>query len=77
MTNATLWIRPLQRRMFSKREAAEYLGIPLNRFEGLGIAPVEVVRGVLTYDVQDLDARIELIKIGSGDADDDVLGKLG
>ncbi|CAN7495293.1 hypothetical protein [Rhizobium sp. LjRoot254] len=76
MSNATLWIRPMPRRLLSEREAAEYLGVPVKRFHGLGISPIELVPGVRNYDIHDLDARVDLVKAGSGDPDDDVLGRL-
>lgn len=76
MSTATLLIKPLQVRMMNEREAATYLGIPVKRFQSLGIQPVEIIPGVRTYDIHDLDDRINLIKSGSFDGDDAIIGRL-
>jgi hypothetical protein len=76
MSHAVLWIKPQPRRMISEKEAAAYLGVPVSRFKGMGIASIEVVSGLKTYDIHDLDQRIDLIKAGSADPDETILSRL-
>lgn len=71
---ATLNIKVSPRRMLSEREAAEYIGLTLKRFQGARpIAPIEMPGGVLAYDMHDLDAFIDRRKSGGADSDDDIV----
>jgi len=77
MSLATLNVRIQPHRMLSLQQAAEYVGVPKARFSVVQIAPVEVAKGVLRYDLHDLDNWIDSIKLGAADSDEDVIGKLG
>ncbi|PZU21950.1 MAG: hypothetical protein DI589_13730 [Shinella sp.] len=75
---ATLNIKVSPRRMLSEREAAEYIGLTLKRFQGARpVAPIEMPGKVLVYDMRDLDAFIDQRKVGASDNDDDILAALG
>lgn len=74
---ATLNIKVSPRRMLSEREAADYIGLSLKRFQGARpVAPIEMPGGVLVYDMRDLDAFIDRRKTGAADADEDILAAL-
>ncbi|MBB3999248.1 hypothetical protein [Aureimonas pseudogalii] len=76
MSAATLNIRVSPRRMLSAAEAAEYVGVPLKHFgQDCNVKPVEI-SGRRLYDLRDLDDWIDLIKTGSSESDDDIIGKL-
>ncbi len=77
MSAATLRLIVPPRRMLPKREAAEYCGLTAKRFEAeCRVAPVAMPGGTIVYDMRDLDAWIDSLKSGAGDADDDILGRL-
>jgi hypothetical protein len=77
MAGATLNVVVVPRRMYTATEAAQYCGIPPKNFAHVtGIAPVSMPGGKVRYDVRDLDVWIDTIKMGTGDSDDDVLGRL-
>lgn len=74
---ATLNIKVSPRRMLSEREAAEYIGLTLKRFQGARpVSPVEMPGGILSYDMRDLDAFIDRRKLGGVDSDDDIVAGL-
>ena len=78
MAMATLNLTVLHKRMLNKTEAAEYCGRPVKRFEIE--CPVRAIRfpnGDSRWDVRDLDAWIDRLKVGHFDRDSDVIvGKL-
>jgi len=78
MAAATLNLRISPRRMLSTRDAAEYCGLPVNRFPAAcGVMPVEMPNGARLYDIRDLDAWLDSLKSGDPTGDDELLGKLG
>lgn len=63
--------------MLSEREAAEYIGLTVKRFQGVRpVAPVTMPGGVIVYDQHDLDAFVDRIKSGGVDSDDDIVAGL-
>jgi hypothetical protein len=79
MSTATLQIKVIPKRMLDKKEAAHHCGRPLKRFETECPAqPVRFSNGDIRYDVRDLDAWIDSLKAGAGDADSDaIIERLG
>lgn len=67
------------RRMLTKREAAIYCGVPINRFPAaVSVPPISMPHGKMLYDIKDLDNWLDRLKTGApNDADEDILSKLG
>lgn len=77
MAGATLNIRVVQPRLMSLKQAADYVGLPLKRFPAACPVPqIEMPGKVKVYDIRDLDAWVDQIKIGSVDPDDAILALL-
>lgn len=77
MSSATLNIKVSPRRMLSSREAAEYCGMPQKRFLlECTIVPVAMPGGARLYDMRDLDAWIDGLKIGAANDDDAIVSRL-
>lgn len=63
-------------RMLSKKAAATYCRIPVNKFSAIcPVAPIDLGTG-LSYDVRDLDKWIDSYKQNSHDFSDDAIVKL-
>jgi hypothetical protein len=79
MSSATLQIRVLPKRMLDKKEAAHHCGRPQKRFEAeCPVQPVRFPNGDIRYDVNDLNAWIDSLKIGADNADADaIIERLG
>lgn len=74
MSIAALQIRVVPKRMLDKKEAAAHCGRPLKRFEvECPVHPVRFPNGDLRYDVNDLDAWIDSLKIGADNSDADAI----
>jgi hypothetical protein len=70
MAIATLNLTILQKRMLTKTEAAEHWGRSVKRFEIE--CPARCVRfanGDTRWDIRDLDAWIDSLKVGHSDGD--------
>jgi hypothetical protein len=70
MAIATLNLTILQKRMLTKTEAAEHCGRSIKRFEIE--CPAQVVRfsnGDVRWDIRDLDAWIDSLKVGHSEGD--------
>jgi hypothetical protein len=66
----------ISKRMLTKAEAATHCGRPVKRFEvECHIAPVKFPNGDRRYDIRDLDAWLDSLKVGSAAADE-ILAKL-
>jgi len=65
-------------RMLSKKEAAAYCRIPINKFPIVcPVTPLDMGAGVRAYDIKDLDEWIDRLKGREHpDSDDDILAKL-
>lgn len=78
MANAMLNIRVVQPRMMSIRQAADYVGVPLRRFQRIcTVRPIALPESEERYDVQDLDRWLDQIKAGSAESDGEILERLG
>jgi hypothetical protein len=70
MAIATLNLTVLQKRMLTKSEAAEHCGRSVKRFEIE--CPAQCVRfpnGDVRWDIRDLDAWIDSLKVGFSEGD--------
>lgn len=77
MASAMLNIRVVQPRMLSKKQAADYLGLPETKFVAIcPVLPVEISGKVIVYDIRDLDLWIDHKKAGYADPDDALLSLL-
>jgi hypothetical protein len=77
MSTATLNLTVVQKRMLTKREAAEHCGRSLKSFaRECNALPVKFANGDLRWDVHDLDAWLDSLKAGINDADT-IVRKLG
>jgi hypothetical protein len=79
MPSANLNLRVGPRRMLSKRESADYCGMPVRKFEAIcPVAPVAFSDGLEAFDMHDLDNWIDSLKAGRGHDDADaILKRLG
>ena len=79
MAIATLNLNVLQKRMLTKSEAAEHCGRSAKRFEiECPVQSVRFANGDVRWDVRDLDAWIDSLKVGFVDRDSDaIVDKLG
>ena len=70
MASATLNLTVISKRMLTKREASEHCGRPSRNFETeCPVPPVKFSNGDLRWDVRDLDAWLDSLKIRSDDTD--------
>jgi hypothetical protein len=77
MPTATLNLTVVQKRMLTKREAAEHCGRSVRNFEReCSATPVKFANGDLRWDVRDLDAWLDSLKAAIDDADA-ILKRLG
>ena len=77
MASATLNLNVTPKRMLRKAEAAHHCGLGAKQFVAdCPVRPVRFPSGAELFDVRDLDAWIDSLKAGSGDVDDDILGRL-
>jgi hypothetical protein len=70
MTQTTLNIAVISKRMLTKTEAAVHCGRPVKRFEiECPIRPIQFENGDMRYDLRDLDAWIDSLKSGHDEPD--------
>jgi hypothetical protein len=70
MPLATLHLTVVNKRMLTKREAAEHCGRPVRKFEvECPVGPIKFANGDLRWDVRDLDAWLDALKCRIDDAD--------
>lgn len=70
MTQTTLNIAVIPKRMLTKAEAAAHCGRPVKRFEAeCPVRPIQFGNGDIRYDIQDLDAWLDSLKSGHDDSD--------
>jgi len=78
MTNASLNVRVLPRRMLTEREAADYCGRTIRTFKGeCPVAPTIFGNGDRRFDMRDLDRWLDGLSLGATDDADAILGRLG
>lgn len=79
MASATLNLRVLSRRMLTDSEAAHHCGRPMKRFKvECPVRAVEFPNGDLRWDIRDLDAWLDSLKVGGRvDDADDIVARLG
>lgn len=59
-------------RILSKKEAAIYCRIPLNKFSSIcPVTPIDIGNGSISYDLRDLDNWIDSLKDKNAEYDDD------
>ena len=79
MSQTTLNVVVIPKRMLTKTEAAAHCGRSVKRF-GIEcpVRPIQFENGDLRYDVHDLDAWLDSLKSGHEDADvDSIVDRLG
>ena len=78
MSVAALQIRVVPKRMLDRKEAAAHCGRSLKRFAvECPVQPIRFPNGDLRYDVNDLNAWIDSLKLGSVEGDADaIIGRL-
>ena len=77
MSSAVLSISVIQPRMLSKKQAADYVGLTVRKFDaGCPVSPIEMHGGLMMYDVRDLDTWLDQLKNGAADSDDAILRRL-
>ena len=77
MPSATLNLRVSPRRIISRREAAEYCGVPVKRLiADTGVKPVIMPHGEEMFDILDLDVCIEGLKAAQPTNHDDIVERL-
>lgn len=77
MSSATLQLNIIPKRMLTKSEAAHHCGRPVKRFEvECHVAPVLFPNGDRRYDVRDLDAWLDGLKVGKSTYDEDIVARL-
>ena len=65
-------------RLLTRAEAAHYCRRSVKKFEAqCPVKPLVMADGDLLWDVQDLDAWIDLLKAGRADDADAIVGRLG
>ncbi len=79
MTNATFQFSVVPKRMLTKSEAAHHCGRPIARFLAeCPCEPVRFINGDKRFDVKDLDAWLDSLKVGASDHSvDSIIEKLG
>lgn len=78
MSAASINLRILPRRMLSKAEASEYVGISSRKFDGaVSVRPLKMPDNSLRWDMHDLDVWIDHLKSGVVGSDDDIVARLG
>jgi hypothetical protein len=79
MAIATLNLNVLQKRMLTKNEAADHCGRSVKRFEiECPVQSVRFANGDRRWDVRDLDAWIDSLKVGFSDNDSQtIVDRLG
>jgi hypothetical protein len=79
MAIATLNLNVLQKRMLTKSEAAEHCGRSIKRFEiECPVQSVRFANGDCRWDVRDLDAWIDSLKVGVFDrGSEEIVSRLG
>lgn len=66
MSNASLSISVIAKRMFNMTEAASYTGLPVKHFKAIcPVQPIELRRGKALFDKFDLDTWIDGEKTGT------------
>lgn len=77
MSRATLNLRVQPYRLLTKTDAAHYCSRSIKSFEGqCPVRPIVMTNGDRLWDVVDLDAWIDGLKVGTS-TDDDIIAKLG
>jgi hypothetical protein len=79
LASAVLQLNIVPKRMLTKAEASNHCGRSIKRFEiECPIRPVQFANGDRRYDVHDLDAWLDDLKLGTvgGDADR-IISRLG
>ena len=78
MPKAMLNLQVQPYRMLKRADAAAYCGVAAARFETLcPVAAVAYPDGSRLWDVRDLDAWVDSLKVGATDTDDAILQRLG
>jgi hypothetical protein len=76
MNMTTLNIRVSPRRILSKSEAADYVGLPIKRFSvECRVSPIRIAN-CERYDIQDLDRWIDVLKDALPSGDDEIVERL-
>jgi hypothetical protein len=74
---ATLNLTIVSKRMLTKREAAEHCGRPVKSFIiECPVSPVKFANGDLRWDLRELDAWLDSLKLDNDDTDA-ILKRLG
>lgn len=78
MSNASLNISVVEKRMLMLSEAASYTGLPTKHFKSVcPVQPFELQPGKVLWDKRDLDKWIDGMKIGTeASTQEAILGKL-
>jgi hypothetical protein len=78
VTSAVFQLNIIPKRMLTKSEAAHHCGRSIKRFEvECPTHPTKFPNGDLRWDVQELDAWLDSLKVGSGDSDAEaIVGRL-
>ena len=77
MSTATLNLTVVPKRMLTKREAADHCGRSSKSFAvECPVSPVKFANGDLRWDVRDLDAWLDSLKVDNDDTDA-ILKRLG
>lgn len=77
MPTATLNLKVSPRRMLSRREAAEYCGIPTKHFQtDCTVAAIAMPRGQALFDMHDLDKWLDGLKVEDLETFDQRLAEL-
>lgn len=66
-------------RILSKKEAAVYCRIPVNKFSSIcPVTPIDMGNGGISYDLRDLDIWIDSLKTNTmALKDDEIIKRLG
>jgi hypothetical protein len=68
MSQATLNVVVISKRMLTPLEAAAYCGRSAKRFEvECPVQPIRFSNGNIRYDIEDLDRWLDSLKVGEGD----------
>jgi hypothetical protein len=79
MSSAMLQINWQPKRMLTKSESAHHCGRSVTRFQiECPVRPHQFPNGDLRYDVRELDAWLDSLRVGTNDQDvDAIVAKLG
>ena len=78
MVSAVIHLEIIPKRMLTKAEAAHHCGRSIGSFEAeCPVAPVRFPNGQHRYDVRDLDAWLDELKVGGATDADDIVARLG